>query len=250
MPEQWKPVAPLSTCLSFRPTRIFKLSSLNHQLSLKAAGPSEGSFGLIPDVAHDIDVFTNWDQHSGADQAGALLDVAGMAPIPGGKFFAEGFEHGADALGAAARHADDVPHADVPHQSIQDIGEVASSRLEDAGALLAASEASGGHLLERHVGQIAGAAPGHIDDLSSRLDADPRPLAVSTFATTEEAQTALSAAFQHHRTAIDTWLAQGATENLKISVPFVGGEVLARGATTTVSGTSEFFVLKGVGDGR
>ena len=48
---------------------------------------SEGTFGLVPDVAHDVDVFTNWGEHSGADQAGAVLDVAGMAPIPGGKFF-------------------------------------------------------------------------------------------------------------------------------------------------------------------
>ncbi|MGE2734442.1 hypothetical protein [Mycolicibacterium vaccae] len=99
---------------------------------------SEGSFGLIPDVAHDLDVFTNWDQYSAADRAGAILDVAGMAPIPGGKFFAEGFEHGLDALHGAARHADDLTTPDVGQ-----IGASAPFGIEDGGALLEASEASG-----------------------------------------------------------------------------------------------------------
>lgn len=57
---------------------------------------SEGSFGLIPDVAKDIETFTNWDQASGADRAQAALDAAGMVPIPGAKFLTEGVEHGLD----------------------------------------------------------------------------------------------------------------------------------------------------------
>ncbi len=68
---------------------------------------SEGSFGLIPDVAHDIDVFQNWSEASVEDRVGAVLDVAGAAPIPGGKFVTEGLEHGVDAFNAG-RHVDDV----------------------------------------------------------------------------------------------------------------------------------------------
>jgi hypothetical protein len=68
---------------------------------------SEGSLGLIPDVAHDVDVFTNWSEHSVEDRVGAVLDVAGAAPIPGGKFVTEGLEHAVDAFNAG-RHVDDV----------------------------------------------------------------------------------------------------------------------------------------------
>ncbi len=91
---------------------------------------SEGSFGVIPDVAKDIEVFTNWDQASAAERTQAVLDAAGMAPIPGAKPLAEGIEHGLDALGGATRHLDDVPtpHADVdpapsaPATSVTDDG--------------------------------------------------------------------------------------------------------------------------------
>jgi hypothetical protein len=61
---------------------------------------SDGSLGLIPDVAKDVDIFTNWGEHSGSEQAGAVLDAAGMVPIPGAKALAEGLAHGADALNA------------------------------------------------------------------------------------------------------------------------------------------------------
>lgn len=67
---------------------------------------SEGSLGLIPDVAKDVDVFTNWGQHSGTERAGAVLDAAGLVPIPGAKSVSEGIEHSLDALNAA-RHFDD-----------------------------------------------------------------------------------------------------------------------------------------------
>lgn len=95
---------------------------------------SEGSLGLIPDVAHDVDVFTNWSEHSVEDRVGAVLDVAGAAPIPGGKFVTEGLEHAVDAFNAG-RHVDDVldagsagthhlpdapssPHFDVGNQGV------------------------------------------------------------------------------------------------------------------------------------
>lgn len=89
---------------------------------------SEGSFGLIPDVAKDVDIFTNWDKYSGPERAGAVLDAAGLVPLPGAKALGA-LAHGADALNAAhhasgalddltiaGHHAGDVvsaPHA--PH---------------------------------------------------------------------------------------------------------------------------------------
>lgn len=86
-----------------------KLADANHQLS-------ENTFGLIPDVAKDIDTFNNWGTASTEDKAQAVLDSAGMLPLPFGKPLAEGLEHGLDALGAVTRHSDEVhvPHVDAP----------------------------------------------------------------------------------------------------------------------------------------
>ena len=74
---------------------------------------SDGSFGLIPDVAKDLHTFNNWDQASGADKLQATLDAAGLVPLPGMKLGAEGLEH---VLPGVARHFDDVPmpHVDAP----------------------------------------------------------------------------------------------------------------------------------------
>ncbi|WP_422742040.1 RNase A-like domain-containing protein [Mycobacterium sp. WMMD1722] len=219
---------------------------------------SEGSFGLIPDVAKDIDVFTNWEDHSNADRTQAVLDAAGMLPLPGAKLASEGIEHGVEILGGASRHVDDVPTAhvdevsigghspppaDAPPNQTADTGQFSDYGIEDTGALLNTSEAAGGHLIERHVGQT-------FDDLAARLEAGPRPGAVSTFTTAEEATTAVNTALLHNQAAIDTWVANGATDRLRISVPFDGGEVLLRGSTETVPGTSVLVVLEGVGDGR
>ncbi|MDV3130183.1 hypothetical protein M1247_35135 [Mycobacterium sp. 21AC1] len=74
---------------------------------------SEGSLGLIPDVAKDIDTFNNWDQASGAERTQAVLDAAGMVPLPGAKLLGEGIEHGLDAVTGSARHLDDAPG--IPH---------------------------------------------------------------------------------------------------------------------------------------
>ena len=206
---------------------------------------SEGTFGLVPDVAHDIDVLTNWGEHSGADQAGAVLDVAGMAPIPGGKFFAEGLEHGVDALAGSARHSDDIPtpDIDVPHLGSGDIADITPFGIEDARALLEASEASGGHLIERHVGQT-------FDDLSTRLANSPRLSEVSTFASVDEAATAAITALQHNQAAVDTWITEGARKTLTISAPFEGGQVLSRGGVESITGSSVKVVLKGDGMGN
>ncbi|PRC47963.1 hypothetical protein C6A85_82260, partial [Mycobacterium sp. ITM-2017-0098] len=194
----------------------------------------------------DIDVFSNWSEHSGEDRVGAVLDVAGAAPIPGGKFVTEGIEHSVDAFNAT-RHADDaldaghagahhlpdapsaplVDHTpDVPgsHGVVDaDVGSTGFFGLEDAGALLQSSEANGGHLIERHVAQT-------VDDLSTRLDDYPGLRQVSTFGSVDEAATALHAALNHNKSVFDDWIASGAKGKLELVAPFDGGSVLARGS--------------------
>lgn len=213
---------------------------------------SEGSFGLIPDVAHDVDVFTNWSEHSVEDRAGAVLDVAGAAPIPGGKFVTEGLEHGVDAFNAG-RHVDEVldagsagahhlpdapsaPHVDQtpdvgsPHGGVDaDVGLTGFFELEDATAILHSSEANGGHLIERHVGKT-------FDDLSARLADSPRLGNVSTFASVDEASSALSAALQENKNVFDDWIANGARGKLELVAPFDGGSVLCVGLTAWCRG--------------
>lgn len=222
---------------------------------------SEGSFGLIPDVAKTADVLTNWGEHSGAEQTQALLDIAGMAPLPGGKLVSEGVEHGLDALGVFGRHSDDiptdvptphvgaddvpsspdVPDVDVPDGAANDIGSVGPYGIEDTNALLTASEASGGHLLEKHVGQS-------FDDLAARLGRS-RLETVSTFADTDEAVAAVDSALRHNQQAINEWVRDGAAGKEEFVAPFIGGELLNRGAPETVVGTGVKVVLKGDGTG-
>ncbi|WP_197380791.1 RNase A-like domain-containing protein [Mycolicibacterium mengxianglii] len=219
---------------------------------------SEGSFGIIPDYVETADVLTNWGEHSGAEQTGAILDIAGSVPLPGGKLVTEGVEHGLDALGVLGRHADDiptphvdvddvpsspdVPHTDLPDGAADDIGSVGSYGIEDTNALLTASEASGGHLIEKHVGQS-------FDDLAARLEAEPLPKAVSTFATTDEAAAAVSTTLQHNQSAIESWVSNGAAKTLVLTAPFDGGEVLVRGKNEIVHGTEALVVLRGDGAG-
>ncbi len=226
---------------------------------------SEGSFGLIPDVAKDVDVFTNWGKHSGAQQAEAVLDAAGMVPVPGAKGLTEGIAHGLDALNAA-RHLGDVPtphthigdiagtpHSpDAPHHAADtadahqigdDTGYVAPYGIEDTTALLTTSEAVGGHLMERHIGQT-------VDDLSARLVTNPRLGEVSTFVSVDEAASAISTAFRHNQAALDNWIASGASKTLVLTAPFDGGEVLVRGAVESLPGSTARVVLKGDGMGN
>ncbi|WP_074133183.1 Tox-REase-5 domain-containing protein [Mycolicibacterium houstonense] len=86
-----------------------RLADANHQLS-------ENTFGLIPDVAKTIDTFNNWGTASTEDKAQAILESAGMLPLPFGKPLAEGLEHGIDIFSGGARHLDDLPthHVDAP----------------------------------------------------------------------------------------------------------------------------------------
>lgn len=225
---------------------------------------SEGSFGIIPDYAETADVLTNWGEHSGAEQTQALLDIAGSVPLPGGKLVTEGVEHGLDALGVVGRHADDIPtdvptphvgaddvpssapdipNVDTPNITADDIGPVGLHGFEDTGALLTASEASGGHLLEKHVGRT-------FDDLAARLEAEPSRTAVSTFATMDEAAAAVGTTLQQHQSAIETWVSNGAEKKLVLTTPFDGGEVLVRGTNEIVVGKSTLVVLQGDGSGN
>lgn len=223
---------------------------------------SEGSFGLIPDVAKDIDVFTNWEDHSNADRTQAVLDAAGMVPLPGAKLAGEGIEHGLEILGGASRHVDHVPTArvdDVPTSghTQQPVGDAPNHTVEapstdhsvdagpygfdDTGTLLITSEAAGGHLIERHVGQT-------YEDLSSRLNSTRLPV-VSSFTNADEAASAVGSALQDNQGVIDDWLSNGAVRNLEINAPFDGGTVLARGSGEAVAGTGVKVVLKGDGNG-
>lgn len=226
---------------------------------------SEGSLGLIPDVAHDIDVFTNWSEHSAEDRLGAVLDVAGAAPIPGGKFVTEGIEHavdgfnatrhlddGLDAAGSGAHHVPDAPSTPHVDQMTEgpssrggdgvDAASTGSFGFEDASSLLQTSETNGGHLIERHVGRT-------FDDLSARLDEYPRLGQVSTFGSVDEAAAALGTALNHNKNVFDDWIANGAKGKLELVAPFEGGSVLARGSDAPVPGSSVKMILKSDGSG-
>ncbi|NOR99678.1 RNase A-like domain-containing protein [Mycobacteroides abscessus] len=128
-----------------------------------------------------------------------------------------------------------------PAEQVADTGHIASHGLEDIGALLTTSESSGGHLIERHVGQT-------LDDLSARLDSTRLPV-VSSFGTTDEAAAAVSSALQRNQQVIDEWLSNGAVRYLELDAPFSGGAVLERGSAETVVGTGVRVVLKGDGNG-
>ncbi|BBY88086.1 RNase A-like domain-containing protein [Mycolicibacterium tokaiense] len=235
---------------------------------------SEGSLGIIPDYVKTADVLTNWGEHSGAEQTQAVLDVAGSLPLPGGKLVTEGLEHGLDALGAVGRHADDIPtdvptphvsaddvpsSADIPDVdapdtpnvpdtpdisagTADDIGSVGSYGIEDTSALLTASEASGGHLMERHVGQT-------FDDLAARLDSRPRMEAASSFLTQEEAVAAVSDTLQSNRQKISDWLSTAPKRELELDAPFNGGAVLQRGSDEVVPASAVRVVLRVDGNG-
>jgi hypothetical protein len=225
---------------------------------------SEGSLGFIPDVAHDFDVFTNWSGHSAEDRVGAVLDVAGAAPLPGGKFVTEGIEHAVDAVNTT-RHADDafdagsggahhVPDAPSTQHVDQtpdvssshgggdaDVGSAPTFALEDATETLHRSEANGGHLIERHVGKT-------FDDLSARLSGSQYG-AVSTFASVDEAAAALNTAIHHNQTVFEEWVDKGARGKLELVAPFEGGSVLTGGANSVVPGSTVTMVLKADGSG-
>ncbi|MFD3038534.1 hypothetical protein [Mycolicibacterium senegalense] len=84
------------------------LSQFSHDLN-------KVSLGMVPDVAQDIETYSNWGQASGEERTQAVLDSAGLVPLPFGKPLFEGLEHGLDLFSGGAHHLDDLPiHADAP----------------------------------------------------------------------------------------------------------------------------------------
>jgi RHS repeat-associated protein len=107
--------------------------------------------------------------------------------------------------------------------------------------LLQRSEAAGGHLVERHVGESAAA-------LAERLVRQPIP-AASTFNTFTEAVGAVGDALRLHAARVADWIRLGARGRMVLDAPFAGGSVLARGAAVPAPGTGVRVVLQGNGHG-
>ena len=112
---------------------------------------------------------------------------------------------------------------------------------ETAEQALARSEAAGGHLVERHVGESEAA-------LSARLARESRIPSASTFISFKEAVAAVETAFRSNATRVEDWVAGGARGRLVLNAGFTGGLVLSRGAAGTSVGTGVRLVL--VGNGR
>ena len=106
---------------------------------------------------------------------------------------------------------------------------------------LAAHEAAGGHLLDRHVGKT-------LQDLADRLVAQPYIPRASTFGSLAEAEGAAAAVLTQNSSAIAAWTASGANGKLAIDAAFSGGTVLERTSEVTV-GTAARLVLRGNGAG-
>lgn len=112
-----------------------------------------------------------------------------------------------------------------------------------ASGILMRSEAAGGHLIARHVGLTT-------PQLAGRLAGNARLRVASTFNTLGEAQGAVTAALRANTANVSNWIGQGAQGRLVIDAPFSGGTVLARGASSPVSGTGVRLVLQGNGNGN
>ena len=110
------------------------------------------------------------------------------------------------------------------------------------GGGLAAHEAAGGHLLARHVGQSEA-------QLATRLVAQPRIPAASTFLTRTEAEAGVSVVLDANAAQVSSWISSGAQGQIVIRGPFSGGLVLQRGAASATSGSEVVVVLRGTGGG-
>jgi hypothetical protein len=111
-----------------------------------------------------------------------------------------------------------------------------------ASGILARSEAAGGHLIARHVGQTT-------EQLAARLAGNARLPAASTFNSLAQAEGAVGSALQANASQVSKWVAAGAGGRLVIDAPFSGGSVLMQGATSPVAGTGVRVVLQGNGSG-
>jgi len=106
------------------------------------------------------------------------------------------------------------------------------------------------HAASSRAQAVQDAADESFDDLAARLQAEPLPKAVSTFATTDEAAAAVSTTLRQNQSTIESWVSNGANKTLVLNAPFDGGEVLVRGTNETVAGTSTVVILRGDGAGR
>jgi RHS repeat-associated protein len=108
--------------------------------------------------------------------------------------------------------------------------------------LVASSEGvMGGHTIMVHVGRTSA-------ELAERLATERIPSA-STFSTLGEAETAVSSVIRANAGRFADWLAAGAQGRLTMQAPFVGGQVLVRGAAETVVGSQARVTLQGNGSG-
>jgi len=159
---------------------------------------------------------------------------------------------GVDALADAGRIAGRVEDAGKAADALADAGRTAG-RVSDAGktadALLKLlkgesvpdfirrSEASGGHLIARHVGKT-------LNELRAR-----GKKVASTFTDMDEAVDAVSTALRAKADDIYEWFNNTVDRELIIEAPFSGGLVLKQGASTTVPGTGVRLVLRRDGQG-
>lgn len=108
--------------------------------------------------------------------------------------------------------------------------------------IISASEASGGHLIKRHVG-LSDA------QLAARLSSERIP-AASTFLSRVEAEAAVAKVLDSNQSKIDDWLRSGAVGKLELNAPFVGGRVLDKSSRSFSSGNSATVILRGDSSGN
>jgi hypothetical protein len=138
--------------------------------------------------------------------------------------------------------ATEAKNATTTAAEIKNAAAAANPGGESIHQLLVRSEAAGGHLVEKHIGEVTA-------DLASRLAREPRIPDASTFNSFAEAETAVEAAFKANAGSISQWISGGARGRLTLNAPFTGGSVLTRGAATTTTGTGVRVILKGTGGG-
>ena len=107
--------------------------------------------------------------------------------------------------------------------------------------LLASSEAAGGHLVARHVGQSAAA-------LDARIAAQANVNVASSFQTLAEAQGAVASVLSRNAQAVSSWANAGASGRLVVNGPFSGGLVRVVGGNSAQA-TGARIVLQGNGSG-
>jgi RHS repeat-associated protein len=148
----------------------------------------------------------------------------------------------AGPAGAATEAVLSWKDGDLVGTGLAAIGILPAGRVGGAGGILARSEAAGGHLIARHIGQTS-------EQLAARLAGNARLPAASTFNSLAQAESAVGSALQANTSQISNWVGAGARGRLVVEAPFSGGSVLVQGATAPVTGTGVRVVLQGNGSG-